>query len=112
MQLSIFDAAKAEQAKQDGINAAVNHADNVMPEWSDLAYDVLLKFIAQHQGSFLAEDVREWGESMLTDPPSKRAWGGVISKARNNGVIRCIGYGTTKNVKAHKTPASLWVQNY
>ncbi len=42
MQLSIFDAAKAEQAKQDGINAAVNHADNVMHQWSDLAYDVLL----------------------------------------------------------------------
>jgi len=103
-----FNQVQAEINRDIGIEMAINSANCHCIQWSDKALEILIKYLATHNDPFLTEDVRKWGEAMIPDPPSKRAWGGVIVKARNAGIIKFIGFRATTNVKAHRTPASLW----
>ena len=108
LQLDIFQAT---QAKEAGMNQAIEHADQVNANWSEGAYQLLLKFLSIHVGSFQAEEVRSY--AALIDfplPPSNRAWGAIIVRAVKAGIIKRIGYAPVRNIKAHKTPAALWQQ--
>lgn len=92
-----------------GIAQAVDHAESEAPGWSGRALDMLRRYIAEVGGAFQAEDVREWGKMQgLDDPPHKRAWGGVIVRAKNIGLIRFVKYENVQNRQAHATPASVW----
>jgi hypothetical protein len=59
----------------------------------------------------MTEDVREASKHQLSEPPSARAWGGIIVKAVKCGLIYRKGFRNVSNVKAHRTPASLWAVN-
>ena len=90
----------------DGMNQALEHAEEVYENWGDHAFEMLKRYPGEQ---FMAEDVREWAESMgFPSAPSNRAWGGVIARARRAGIIRRIGYRAVNNPKAHRTPATLW----
>jgi len=105
------DTDNAEDLRDHGMNTAKNHADAYSREWSDQAFTYLLEFPATHGQTFMAEDVRKYAEMRgLPNPPSKRAWGGIMVRARTAGIIKAAGYGLTSNPKAHKTPARLWVK--
>lgn len=95
-----------------GIEAVVNHADRVFDGWKQSAMTLLRDFLNQNNGtSFLAEDVRDYaGLKGLPEPPSKRAWGGVMKAASGKKLIRSVGFGLTKNPLAHRTPATLWTK--
>jgi hypothetical protein len=87
----------------------VAHADRKIPSWSNLAYEKLKAFLIATSGEFMAEDVRTWcWGGNLPEPPSKRAWGGVINRAANAGLIKFVRYAKTTNPKAHLTPANVW----
>jgi hypothetical protein len=101
-QLDIFSS------KQDGIDQAMRHADQVHPEWSERAYAFLEGFVKVQTGEFMTEDVRAAAGGHLPEPPSRRAWGGVIQRAAKSGLIRRTGYGKVKNKRAHDTPAAIW----
>lgn len=108
LQLDIF-SARMERDK--GMDHAVGHANRVLPGWQDKAYKLLLEFLSNHNGTFMVEEVRSY--AALTDfplPPHARAWGAVISRAAKAGIVQRVGYEKTKNIKAHRTPASLWRQ--
>jgi hypothetical protein len=108
VQLDIFQSGKAKDA---GMQRAVDHADLVNPCWSDQAYDLLLKFLSIHVGAFQAEEVRSYAAMIdFPLPPSNRAWGAIIVRAVKAGIIKRVGYAPVRNIKAHKTPASLWQQ--
>lgn len=96
-----------DQLAQRGIEQAVNHADNVINEWSNLAYNFALKYCQTHS-KFMAEDLRNAADSIVSEPPSKRAWGGIIRKLSFNGIIRSLGTSRVKNVYAHCANANLW----
>jgi hypothetical protein len=99
----------ATQLKDAGMNQAVTHANAVIEDWSERAFDILLSFLLFRQGDFLCEDVREFAFSLgFPEAPSKRAWGAIIVRARKEGLITHKGYKPTNNHKAHKTPASAW----
>lgn len=92
-----------------GIAQAVDHAEAEAPGWASRAMGMLRRYIDEVGGMFQAENVREWARRHgLDDPPSKRAWGGVVVRARNIGLIRFVKYENVQNRQAHATPASVW----
>ncbi len=105
----ILDIKAGREAKNAGIKKAMVNADRVNPEWSEKAYQFLLKFLANHNGTFMAEEVRCYAELMdLEVPPSRRAWGGVIVRAKTAGLIESCGQRLVKNKAANQAWASLW----
>lgn len=98
------------------IALAVEHADDVEPRWSDVAYGLLLQVIQLRKRTprcetpFMAEDVRRWAERTrgLPSPPDARAWGGVFQRAARAKVIERAGFGESRNPQAHLRPTALW----
>lgn len=98
------------QLKEAGMNLAIENANSKINGWSEKAYTFLQSFIRNNQ-TFLTEDLREHSKGIIEEPPSLRAWGGIVSRASKNGLIKRIGFENVKNVKAHCTPATLWQSN-
>ena len=99
-----------EELRDIGMVQAETHADEVHPKWSDLAYKFLEHYVGikgMREG-FLTEDIRFASIYIVPEPPSKRAWGGVVVRAVKNGIIHKVGYRNVTNEKAHCTPATLW----
>lgn len=108
VQLDIFQSTVL---RNEGIQQAVDHADDFAPDWSVKAYELLKKFLNNHVGPFMAEEVRSYAEMIqFPSPPSQRAWGGIIARAAREGLIEGRGYAPVRNVNAHRTPARVWVQ--
>ncbi|MFH2064964.1 MAG: hypothetical protein ABIK15_07195 [Pseudomonadota bacterium] len=97
-----------EFLKQRGMKRALNHAERHHVSWGDRALSMLRKF---PKSRFQAEELRAWSYGQgLPEPPHGRAWGSVMLKAKNMGLIRCIGYQNVSNPNAHRTPAALWIK--
>jgi len=95
-----------EQLKEEGMNRALDNANWATEGWGDSALSYL---IACPMTKFLAEDIRIWAHNNgLVKPPHARAWGGVIVRAKKEGLIKFVGYSKVKNPTAHATPASVW----
>ena len=98
------------QLRDKGIKQAVDNANNTHEKWSVKAYKFLTNYIkSQHE--FMTEDARIASEKEIPKPPSNRAWGGIILRASKAGLINRIGFSNVKNVKAHRTPATVWRVN-
>ena len=98
------------QLRYKGIKKAIDNANSTHEKWSDKAYKFLLDYIKSHQ-EFMTEDLRTASEKEISKPPSNRAWGGIILRAVRAGLIHRVGFANVKNVKAHKTPATVWRVN-
>ena len=98
------------QLRDKGIKKALDNADNTHDKWSEKAYKFLIKYI-KSQYDFMTEDVRIASEKEIPLPPSNRAWGGIILRASRAGLITRVGFSSVKNVKAHRTPATVWRVN-
>lgn len=111
-QLDLFNHPPApeptgEELRDKGMAQAIAHAEQTVPDWSDQAYGFLLQYIAKHP-EFMAEEVREASVGIVPEPPSNRAWGGVIRRAALAGKIFRIGFQSVKNPRAHAAPCTLW----
>ena len=98
------------QLRDKGIKQAINNADDIHEKWSEKAYKFLTDYIRSHH-EFMTEDVRVASEKKIPIPPSNRAWGGIILRASKAGLITRVGFSSVKNVKAHRTPATVWRVN-
>lgn len=105
--LNQFDLFSGENLRDAGIKIAVDHADEVSEKWSEVAYQFLLKFIKSNK-EFMTEQIRSASAGHVPEPPTTRAWGGIIVMAKKSGLIKRIGFQNVTNSKAHCTPASLW----
>lgn len=113
MTLSIQEA----QAKRDhGMAISEIKANNDWPQWSEKARLVVIKFIMSsvriyNGDKFLVEDVREWAESQkLIEPASSgKAWGAIIRRCANEGIIRQAGYLPARS--SNMSPKTAWVSN-
>jgi hypothetical protein len=106
-----IDLFEARELRDKGIEKAMSHANEVIPDWSEKAYQLLLEFLSRHSGPFMTEEVRSY--AALVDfplPPHARAFGGIMKRAATEGIIEPRGYAPVKNVKAHRTPARVWIQ--
>ena len=117
MQTSLFTG---EELANQGIKKAVDHANQVTPKWAEMAYDCFLSYLGCCPSgyNFMAEDVRDFSTRHypficdgLPEPPSLRAWGGIMRRAQRAGVIRAIGTRKVVNPKAHSANATLWIKN-
>lgn len=99
-----------DRLKELGMAMAEESANNKVEGWSDMAFELLKRYLKINKEPFMTEFFRQWTEDKLPEPPSKRAFGAVISRASREGLIKHCGYAPTTNYKAHKTPASVWVR--
>ncbi|HRG36916.1 MAG TPA: hypothetical protein PK289_00130 [Bacteroidia bacterium] len=95
------------ELRDKGISNAIGHAEFKNPGWNEQAYEFLLKYI-KTVDEFMAEDLREAAKGIVIEPPSLRAWGGVIVRASKQKLIKRTGFRNVTNAKAHATPASVW----
>lgn len=103
-----IDFEAARQARDVGIQRAVEHADRVEPQWSEQAYALALEY-AQRHPSFTTEQIREYALARgLPPPPDGRAWGGVLARLAKTGRIQKVGYTPSANRKAHLRPVVVW----
>lgn len=105
-----IDFFTATELRDAGIETAVRHANQVHEKWSDQAYKFALDYIKFHT-SFQCEDMRLASIGFVPEPPSKRAFGGVIMHLAKEGKITKIGYSSVDNTKAHMAFAAVWKSN-
>ena len=104
-----LDFMKAEINRDNGMNVAVLNADDRRTDWAIAAYEHLELFLYHHQEPFMAEEARVFAEKVgFPEPPSKRAWGAIMIRAKNRGLIEFVCYHKTSNPKANATPAAVW----
>jgi hypothetical protein len=96
--------------KEAGMKRAVDHANAVHDEWEEMAFSFFLNvFLKHHKGVFMCEQVRLTSEGVVPDPPSLRAWGGIITRAKFKGFIVKAGPPRpVKNPKAQMAFAQPW----
>lgn len=100
-----------QQKRDRGIKRAIDNANDKVENWSGLAYIFLKDYIRTHK-EFMAEQVRMASIGRVPDPPSKRAWGVIIVRAKKQGLIERVGFRNVTNSKAHCTPATVWKRKY
>ena len=94
-----------ERLRDEGIDRSINHADRVEFDWSKGAYQL----VSTMSGSFTSEEVRQKADRIgFPSPPDARAWGGVMRRAKHNGLINFEGYQPSINPQAHRRPTSVW----
>lgn len=94
-----------------GMQVAVDHANAVERGWEDMAYEFFINvFLKHHKGPFMCEDYRAACKGVVPDPPSLRAFGSIISKAKKRGLIQRIGIRPVKNPRAQMANATVWVR--
>jgi|TARA_B110000908_G_scaffold160153_1_gene203087 hypothetical protein len=98
---------QGEVLRDEGIKQSIDNANKSVDNWGDKAYAILIEYI-RYKEYFMTEDIREYYSDRIEEPPSNRAWGAVVLKAKRNGLIKSNGFSSVKNPKAHKTPATLW----
>ena len=102
-----LDLFKGNKLRDLGINQASENADDKYEEWSNLAYEYLLQYIKQNK-RFMAEEIRVSSVGVIPDPPSNRAWGAIIVRAKKAGLIKSVGTAGVKNPKAHRAICNIW----
>lgn len=107
-----IDKRIANQNAIDGIAAAELNADIKNKKWSEQCREVFKRYLrivkARKDKTFMIENFRKFAEGKLPYPPNNRAFGGVSVWAKGQGLIEAVGYGKTKGVTAHGTPATIW----
>jgi hypothetical protein len=102
---AVLDFAQAREARDAGINQAIDHAERIDDEWPDLAYSFLCRYARTHQffqGWEVTRDATLMGYGAPTDD---RAWGALFLKAIRNQVIEISGVGRNPNRHASICPA-------
>lgn len=79
--------------------------------WKDQAAAILQRYIEANPGKdFITPDVRKFAAAVgFAQPADDRAWGGVMRRAKNAGVIASIGYAEYNEGPTHTRPVTLWV---
>jgi len=103
-QLNLFTG---QQLRDEGIKRATDSAERRHESWPEIAYQFLQGYIRRNR-RFMTEQVREASEGYVPEPPSTRAWGGVVVRAARRGLIRKVGFANVSNPTAHCTPATVW----
>lgn len=98
--------------RDEGIQKAVDHANEVHDRWADEAYEHFKMYLNNHPigFKFMIEDFREYSRGFLPSPPSKRAFGVLAVRAKRDELIKKAGYGQVSNPSAHRANASVWIK--
>jgi hypothetical protein len=91
------------------IKKSLDHANEVNPSWSDIALKALQRY-AEGVEDFITEEARRWLKGVVPDPPDNTAWGGVIVRAKNLGIIEPVEgkFRKTEDKVSHNRPCQVW----
>lgn len=111
----LFDPVRGDDLRDIGLELAVENAERKEKDWKKKCWQLFLFWLRRKkrmQDEFMLEEFRQYVQDMglLEDPPSKRAYGFVSVKAKNEGWIIYAGMGKVKNAKAHRANANKWVR--
>lgn len=100
------------QTTLDFIERAATAQDRRSPNWQDRAIALLSIYLISHD-TFITEDFRIWAtDNGLDEPQEPRAYGAVIRRAKDSGMIKATGnYRQTTNIKSHSRPMMVWGKN-
>lgn len=98
----------AMKARDSGIKRAIDHANDVTPTWGDIAYDFLCEWILQHDRPFQTCEARWAARGVVPEPPDRRAWGHVATRAVKAGLIVSTGTAPDLDPKSHRSPCNVW----
>lgn len=105
-QINLLD--EIEAATLAGIKQAQDNANRHCQGWSEMAYNYLLNYLSNltQDDEFTTEQVRQ--TCPLPAPPTNRAWGAVMLRAKKNNIIKFAGYTRSRQVTCHKSILQLW----
>jgi hypothetical protein len=103
----------SREMKNAGIQKALDSAKQIDANWEEKAFNYLLAFVNSRKPNetFKCEDVRANAETMVPEPYSKRAWGGIMKRAIAQGIIKKVGIVSVGNPKAHGANANLYIRH-
>lgn len=105
---AMIPAPSGEQLRDDGMQRAVIHADEIDDSWSAKALRYVMDYAKSHP-MITCEAVRAIAErDGLPVPPDRRAWGSVMTMAQKQKAIEWDSYTRAVDPKVHKNPVSLW----
>lgn len=97
----------AKRGRDNGMFQVEDKANRICPGWSEDAHGFLLDYLKNIGGHpFMTEDVRLASAGVVDEPHDTRAWGGVIRRAVNAGLVRRVGFAPSKT--GHCRPMPLW----
>lgn len=100
-----------QQLRDEGMARAVDHADEVVPAWSEGALDYV-KAVAATEHEVTAEKVRQYAMARgFVEPPDRRAWGAVMIRAAKVGVLTKGPWTEATDPKVHRNAVRLWTSN-
>lgn len=107
-----LDITYGKQLRDQGIRRAINHANAVERDWDTMAYEFFTNvFLKHHKGEFQCEQFRAACKGVVPDPPSLRAYGGIITRAKFEKLIVKAGPPrAVKNPKAQMAFAAVWIK--
>jgi hypothetical protein len=110
-QLDLLRDHGRELGKQRGIDAA-EHADRKTPgvaTWQERAAALLDEWRIDGPLEFQSDQFVQYAITRgLPEPPDRRAFGAVITRAVRKGAITFVGYLPTPNAKHHGCPKAVW----
>lgn len=109
-QLNLFDG---EHNKRAGMQRGLDHANAVDENWGNKALQFTRLYLnnLKPDDKFMCEDVRVASAGVVPEPPDKRVWGPIMSRAAKCGLIHSAGKGHLKNPKANRGNAEIWQKN-
>lgn len=95
--------------KDIGIERAEIAQEKRVNGWSDKGLELLRQYV-RTVTDFITEDFREWAEKNgLEKPKEPRAYGGLLVRAKNSGIIRSTGqFRCMKAEQSHSCPKIVW----
>lgn len=97
----------AELRRDQGIERATDHAKRVDREWLEKALGYVRLHALVHR-EFLTEDVKAMAEADgLVLASDHRAWGGVMRKAKDAGIVKANGYAPART--SNLSPKVKWL---
>lgn len=99
----------ASTLAEAGRQAALKTAEGFCRDWGDRALEYIKAFPFVE---FMTEEVRCWAHGAgLPRPVDSRAWGGVMKRAANAGIITRLRYDETRGKQAHGTVCTVWTKD-
>ena len=102
-----LDLNYARAERDAGMRQATDHAEAETPGWSAQALAYLRQYAERRDrfpGWFVTEEAALSGE--VPEPPTKKAWGSIFTKAARHGWIVKDGYRPDPH--RHANPCPVW----
>lgn len=106
-----LDIDKAIQERDKGIEKAVSHANEVIPDWAEKAYKMFKEWLQGWPSGFRfqVETFRVAAYARgLEKPPSDRTFSVVVRRGKKDNLIRKAGLKATQSVSAHGCFSTEW----